>query len=107
MKDHPEERAAAVCRELIRFNPVAARMTDREGRLAIDLLSEKGFYNEELFEAFVKAEPRAIDTRDLKNKQHPFLTAALAPDNKSNVAIVYHLLRAKPHVIQYFLDDHK
>ena len=53
------------------------------------------------------AEPRAIVTRDLKNKQHPFLTAALAPSGRSNVASVYHLLRAEPHVIQFFLGDTK
>jgi len=100
-------RAAAVCVELIHCNRAAARMMDREGRLAIDLLSEKGFYHEELFEALVNAEPRAVITRDLKNKQHPFLTAALAPSGRSNVASVYHLLRAEPHVIQFFLGDTK
>ena len=99
-----DERTAVIC-ELLRGNAAAAaRMTDAEGRLAIDLLSEQGIYNVQLFEAMVRAEPRAVDTRDLKNKQHPFLTAALAGE-KSNVASVYHLLRAQPHVIRYFLNE--
>jgi hypothetical protein len=99
-----DERTAVIC-ELLRGNAAAAaRMTDAEGRLAIDLLSEQGVYNVQLFEAMVRAEPRAVHTRDLKNKQHPFLTAALAGE-KSNVASVYHLLRAQPHVIRYFLNE--
>ena len=90
----------AIC-QLVQCNPAAARMTDNEGRLPIDLFAEKGAYNEQLFEALVMAEPRAVDTRDLKYGQHPFLTAALAGEN-SNVSSVYHLLRAKPHVIAYY-----
>ena len=99
-----DERPAVIC-ELLRGNAAAAaRMTDAEGRLAIDSLAEQGVYDVNLFEAMVQAEPRAVDTRDLKNKQHPFLTAALAGE-KSNVASVYHLLRAQPHVIRYFLNE--
>lgn len=100
--DHESEGPAVIC-ELLSNNAAAARMTDREGRLAIDALAEKGIYNEALFEAMVQAEPRAIDTRDLKNKQHPFVTAALAGD-KSNISSVYHLLRAKPHVMRHFIE---
>jgi hypothetical protein len=99
-----DERTAVICELLRGKAAAAARMTDVEGRLAIDLLSEQGVYNVQLFEAIVRAEPRAVDTRDLKNKQHPFLTAAMAGE-KSNVASVYHLLRAQPHVIRYFLNE--
>lgn len=100
--DDRRETPAIIC-ELVRCNAAAARMTDKDGRLAIDTLAEKGVYHQELFEAMVKAEPLAVDTRDLKNHQHPFLTAAMAGD-KSNVSSVYHLLRAKPHVLELLSD---
>ena len=57
-------------------------------------------YDEELWEALVKAEPRAIDTRDLRDKMFPFMTAAVG--DKSNMNTVYRLLRSKPHVLSYF-----
>eukprot|EP00797_Seminavis_robusta_P017351 Sro2599_g332280.2 (419) ;mRNA; r:9730-10986 len=101
---HGGDMCKVIC-ELLKCNKNAARMTDHEGRLAIDTLAEAGVYDEQLFECLVKAEPRAVDTRDLKNKQHPFITAAMAGPDKSNASSVYHLLRAKPHVIQYYMLD--
>ena len=91
LDSHSDTQAQAVVCELLQSNPRAARMTDKEGRLAIDVLTEKP-YNEQVYDLIVQAEPRAIDTRDLKNKQHPFLTAAMAGNSDG----VYHLLRAKP-----------
>ena len=81
---------------LIEFYPEAARMTDNEGRLAIDLAAEHG-HSGDVMELLVLAEPRAVDTRDLRDKFYPFLAAAL----NANVSTTYHLLRAKPHVISY------
>jgi hypothetical protein len=49
-------------------------------------------------EALITAEPRALDTRDLRDKRYPFVSAAMNQD----VATTYYLLRAKPHVISYF-----
>jgi hypothetical protein len=82
---------------LIQLYPEAARMTDTEGRLAIDLAAEHG-HSGEVMELLVHAEPRAVDTRDLRDKFYPFLAAAL----HANVSTTYYLLRAKPHVISYF-----
>ena len=82
---------------LLRVYPEAARMTDNEGRLAIDLAAEHG-HSGDVMELLVLAEPRAVDTRDLRDKFYPFLAAAL----NANVSTTYHLLRAKPHVISYF-----
>lgn len=82
---------------LIHLYPEAARMTDNEGRLAIDLAAEHG-HSGDVMELLVLAEPRAVDTRDLRDKFYPFLAAAL----NANVSTTYHLLRAKPHVISYF-----
>jgi hypothetical protein len=56
-------------------------------------------YNEELWELMVQAEPRAVDTRDLRDKMFPFMTAAL---HSNDVNTIYRLLRAKPHVLNFF-----
>jgi hypothetical protein len=85
---------------LLKFYPEAACMTDNDGRLPIDIIAESSKYDEELWEALVKAEPRAIDTRDLRDKMFPFMTAAIG--DKSNMNNVYRLLRSKPHVLSYF-----
>lgn len=91
---------ATVCC-LIQFNPQAARMTDSEGRLPIDLIAENpNVSDSDVLEAIVRAEPRAVDTRDLKYHRHPFLTAALAGAHQGSI---YHLLRAQPHVIKHYL----
>jgi len=95
-----EKTEPKVICELLKCNKDAARMTDADGRLPIDLAAENGVYNEELWEALVMAEPRAVDTRDLRDKNFPFMTAAIG--NKSNVNTVYRLLRTKPHVVNYF-----
>lgn len=85
---------------LLQFYPDAACMTDIDGRLPIDIIAESSKYDEVMWEALVKAEPRAIDTRDLRDKMFPFMTAAVG--DKSNMNTVYCLLRAKPHVLSYF-----
>jgi len=90
---------AVIC-TLLQFYPEAACMTDVDGRLPIDIIAESSKYDEELWEALVKAEPRAVDTRDLRDKMFPFMTAAIG--DKSNMNSVYRLLRAKPHVLSYF-----
>lgn len=79
--------------------PPAARMTDKEGRLAIDLAAEYG-KDSYVVNTLIKAEPRAVDTRDLRDKHYPFLAAALS--EHSTVSTTYELLRAKPHVISFF-----
>lgn len=94
-KVHP----AVIC-TLLKEYPEAACMTDADGRLPIDIIAESSKYDEELWEALVKAEPRAVDTRDLRDKMFPFMTAAVG--DKSNMNSVYRLLRAKPHVLSYF-----
>lgn len=81
------------------FYPPAARMTDKEGRLPIDLAAEYG-KDSHVVNILIKAEPRAVDTRDLRDKRYPFLSAALS--ERSTVSTTYELLRAKPHVISYF-----
>ena len=78
-------------------------MKDNEKRLPIDVLAEAGVYDVQLFEAFVMAETRAVNTRDLKNKHVPFVTAGLA-GQRYTASSVYHLFRAKPHVTQSFLN---
>ena len=94
-RTHP----SVIC-TLLKCHPESACMTDDDGRLPIDIIAEASQYDEELWEAIVKAEPRAVDTRDLRDKMFPFLTAAIG--EKSNVNTVYCLLRAKPHVLSYF-----
>jgi ankyrin repeat protein len=90
---------AEVISLLANFYPPAARMTDSEGRLPIDLAAEYG-KDSEVVSALIRAEPRAVDTRDLRDKRYPFLAAALS--ERSTVSTTYDLLRAKPHVISYF-----
>jgi hypothetical protein len=85
---------------LLQFHPSAARQTDQEGRLAIDIAAERG-HSGDVLERLVQAEPRAVDTRDLRDKMYPFLAAAL----HANVSTTYHLLRAKPHVLSYLQWD--
>jgi len=99
---NPRSSPAVLC-HLIRFNPQAARMMDAEGRLPIDFLAENpNACDADVLEEMVRAEPRAVDTRDLKYHRHPFLTAALAGAHQSSI---YHLLRAQPHVIKHFLHE--
>lgn len=94
--------SAVIC-ALIQFNPQAARMMDRDGRLPIDLVAENpNVSDSDVLEAIVRAEPRAVDTRDLKYHRHPFLTAAIAGAHQGSI---YHLLRAQPHVIKHFLQE--
>ena len=90
---------SVVC-TLLQHYPEAACMTDQDGRLPIDIIAEASKYDEEMWKALVKAEPRAIDTRDLRDKMFPFMTAAIG--KKSNLNSTYRLLRAKPHVLSYF-----
>jgi ankyrin repeat protein len=90
---------APVISLLANFYPPAARMTDSEGRLPIDLAAEYGT-DSEVVSTLIRAEPRAVDTRDLRDKRYPFLAAALS--ERSTVSTTYELLRAKPHVISYF-----
>eukprot|EP00978_Attheya_sp_CCMP212_P000459 scaffold907_cov55-Attheya_sp.AAC.3 len=88
-----------VIRELVQASPEAARMKDQEGRLAIDLAAEHG-NDPQVLEILIMAEPRAVDTRDLRDKRYPFIAAALG--KHETVTTTYLLLRAKPHVISYF-----
>mmetsp|Transcript_7695 Transcript_7695/g.10992 ORF Transcript_7695/g.10992 Transcript_7695/m.10992 type:complete len:406 (-) Transcript_7695:379-1596(-) len=80
--------------------PAAARMTDSDGRLPIDLAAENGRDYSDDVECLLKAEPRAVDTRDLREKMFPFMTAAMGETH--NINTIYSLLRAKPHVLLYF-----
>lgn len=91
--------SGAVITKLVSMYPPAARMTDEEGRLAIDLAAEHG-KDSGVMEALICAEPRAVDTRDLRDKRYPFISAAMG--DHETVATTYYLLRAKPHVISYF-----
>jgi hypothetical protein len=98
----PRKSPSTVCL-LLQAHPAAARMTDDDGRLPIDILSERPeSYDEEVWELMVKAEPRAVDTRDLRDRMFPFMTAAL---HSNDVNTIYCLLRAKPHVLTYFSWD--
>jgi ankyrin repeat protein len=81
-------------------HPMAARMTDSDGRLPIDLAAEHGRDYSDDVECLLKAEPRAVDTRDLREKMYPFMTAAMSESH--NINTIYSLLRAKPHVLSYF-----
>jgi ankyrin repeat protein len=85
---------------LIASNPASPRMTDKEGRLPIDLAAEVGKTECQGLSWLLKGEPRAIDTRDLRDGYYPFLSAALG--EHSGVSTTYYLLRAKPHVLSYF-----
>ena len=82
----------------------AARITDREGRLPIDAAGEMG-HDERVCELLAKAEPRAVDTRDLRDRMFPFMTAAVG--ERSDLTAVYRLLRGTPHVMVYFTDEWK
>ena len=85
---------------LLRANPNAPRMTDNEGRLPIDLAAESPNMQTQGLAMLAKSEPRAIDTRDLRDGHYPFVSAALGEE--SSVNNTYFLLRAKPHVLSYF-----
>jgi ankyrin repeat protein len=96
---------------LLHANPKAPRMTDNEGRLPIDWAAESPNYNTQLrnLSLLMKGEPRAIDTRDLRDGHYPFVSAALSSSTSSsssgdqaNINTTYYLLRAKPHVLSYF-----
>ena len=82
----------------------AARITDKEGRLPIDAAGEMG-HDERVCELLAKAEPRAVDTRDLRDRMFPFMTAAIG--ERSDLTAVYRLLRSTPHVMVYFTDGWK
>ena len=80
----------------------AARITDGEGRLPIDAAGENG-HDEKVCDLLARAEPRAVDTRDLRDRMFPFMTAAVG--EKSDLTSVYHLLRETPHVMTYLLKN--
>ena len=82
----------------------AARITDKEGRLPIDAAGEMG-HDERVRDLLAKAEPRAVDTRDLRDRMFPFMTAAAG--EQSDVTAVHRLLRSTPHVMVYFTDSWK
>jgi len=85
-------------------NAKAARITDKEGRLPIDAAGEMG-HDERVCELLAKAEPRAVDTRDLRDRMFPFMTAAIG--ERSDLTAVYRLLRRTPHVMVYFTEGWK
>ena len=85
---------------LIAVNPKAPRMIDNEGRLPIDVAAATGKTEVQGLTLLVQGEPRAIDTRDLRDGYYPFLSAALGEHD--GVSTTYSLLRAKPHVLSYF-----
>jgi ankyrin repeat protein len=85
---------------LIASNPASPRMTDKEGRLPIDLAAEVGKTEGQGLAWLLKGEPRAIDTRDLRDGNYPFVSAALG--EHLGVSTTYYLLRARPHVLSYF-----
>jgi ankyrin repeat protein len=85
---------------LIRANPKAPRMTDNEGRLPIDWAAESPHTPFKNLSLLIKGEPRAIDTRDLRDGHYPFVSAAIS--EHTSVNNTYYLLRAKPHVLSYF-----
>jgi ankyrin repeat protein len=85
---------------LIRANPKAPRMTDNEGRLPIDWAAESPHTPVKNLSLLIKGEPRAVDTRDLRDGHYPFVSAAISEHTSINNT--YFLLRAKPHVISYF-----
>jgi ankyrin repeat protein len=86
---------------LLQANPKAPRMTDNEGRLPIDWAAESPNTQLRNLSLLMKGEPRAIDTRDLRDGHYPFVSAALSGD-QANINTTYYLLRAKPHVLKYF-----
>ena len=85
-------------------NAKAARITDKEGRLPIDAAGEMG-HDERVCDLLAKAEPRAVETRDLRDRMFPFMTAAVG--EQSDLTAVYRLLRNTPHVMVYFTDGWK
>jgi ankyrin repeat protein len=85
---------------LIDANPKAPRMTDNEGRLPIDWAAESPNTPIKSLSLLIKGEPRAVDTRDLRNGYYPFVSAAIS--ECTSVNNTYYLLRAKPHVLSYF-----
>ncbi|KAG7342810.1 ankyrin repeat domain protein [Nitzschia inconspicua] len=85
---------------LIQSNPNAPRMTDNEGRLPIDWAAESPHTPVKSLSVLIKGEPRAVDTRDLRDGQYPFVSAAIS--EQTSINNTYFLLRAKPHVISYF-----
>ena len=82
----------------------AARITNKEGRLPIDAAGEMG-HDERVCALLAKAEPRAVDTRDLRDRFFPFMTAAVG--ERSDLTAVYRLLRSTPHVMVYFTEEWK
>ena len=106
---------------LIEQNPQAPRMTDFEGRLPIDYAAECGKTCIQGLARLIQSEPRAVDTRDLRDHNYPFISAALSngdnvgssssptasssspPSYTTNsLSATYFLLRAKPHVLSYY-----
>mmetsp|Transcript_13484 Transcript_13484/g.23506 ORF Transcript_13484/g.23506 Transcript_13484/m.23506 type:complete len:418 (-) Transcript_13484:419-1672(-) len=85
---------------LIHANPKAPRMTDNEGRLPIDWAAESPDTPLKNLSLLIKGEPRAVDTRDLRDGHYPFVSAAISEHTSINNT--YYLLRAKPHVLSYF-----
>lgn len=85
---------------LIRANPRAPRMTDNDGRLPIDLAAETPNTRPYALALLMKGEPRALNTRDLHNRQYPFQTSAMSAEQ--SVTNTYVLLRSRPEVLSYY-----
>ena len=84
---------------LLDANPKAPRMTDHEGRLPIDIAAESSDTQPHCLALLIRGEPRAVNTRDLRNGYYPFLTSALS--QSSSLDNTYYLLRSRPEVLSY------
>jgi len=85
---------------LMDANPKAPRMTDHEGRLPIDIAAESPNTQPHCLALLIRGEPRAVNTRDLRNGCYPFLTSALS--HHSSLNNTYYLLRSRPEVLSYY-----
>jgi hypothetical protein len=85
---------------LMEANPKAPRMTDHEGRLPIDIAAESPDTQPHCLAMLIRGEPRAVNTRDLRNGYYPFLTSALS--HQSSLNNTYYLLRSRPEVLSYY-----
>jgi hypothetical protein len=84
---------------LLRTCPAAARIENAEGRLPIDLAAEHAAQWTGAILLLLEAEPRAVCTRDKRDRFFPFMTAAVGETRE--LSTIYALLRAKPHVLSY------
>ena len=86
--------------ELIEMYPNACKALDKHFRLPIHHAILAGRSFDEGIEDILKAEPRGLESKDIKTRLCPFMLAATT--NNSDVDTVFRLLLANPAILMHY-----